>query len=258
MRCPECGSTRIATDARGETACQSCGLVLAEAPALATEPIAKLEKAVGFALTGRLGKAQKRAQQKSASERRFIDAAQQTRRAGGEIQCPPDVAEEAARILRRAQAAGVTQGRDLRALGAAALLASCRRLHLARSEAQVASAAGVDVGDLRRSYRMLTRALHLKVPAITAHEHMAQIASRVKAPPLVESEARRILAPVCGTKDAAGRNPRGWAAAALALAAKRRGVDLSVNRVARAARVSNSTVALRLRDLEEIAARSDR
>lgn len=253
MRCPECGSTRIATDARGETSCQACGLVL-DAPAPLATPLAKLEKAAGFPLTGRLAKAQKRATELGASERRFIDAAQQTRRAGGEMQCPADVADEAARLLKRAQREGITQGRDLRALGAAALLASCRRSHLARSAEQVAEAANVELRELRAAYRALTRALDLKVPKQTAHQHMAQIASRLKVTPEVESEARRILLPICGTKHAAGRNPRGWAAAALVLAAKRKGLPISVNQAAKAARVSNSTVSLRAQDLETLMA----
>lgn len=254
MRCPECGSTRVQTDARGETACQACGLVLAEPEHAPSDPIAKLEKSTGFQLTGRLAKAQKRATELSASERRWIDAAQQTRRAGSEIQCPADVAEEAAHLLKRAQKAGLTQGRDLRALGAAALLASCRRLHLARSEEQVAQALGVDLRDLRAAYRALTRGLDLSVPKLTAHAYMAQIASRLHVPPRVESDARAILAPICGTKNAAGRNPLGWAAAALVLAAKRSGFALNVNQAANAAGVSNSTVALRVVDLEALSA----
>lgn len=254
MRCPECGSARVTIDASGETVCQACGLVLAEPEHARPEPLAMLEKAAGFRLTGRLAKAQKRATELSASERRWIDAAQQTRRAGSEIQCPADVAEEAAHLLKRAQKEGLTKGRDLRALGAAALLASCRRLHLARSEEQVAEAIGVDVRDLRSAYRALTRGLQLSVPKLTAHAHLARIASKLALLPAVESEARRILAPVCGTKNAAGRNPLGWAAAALVLGARRKGRELSVNQAAKAAGVSNSTVALRLRDLEALSA----
>lgn len=203
-------------------------------------------------LPGRLRRAQERAEELPASERRWIDAAQQTRRAGGAIQCPADVAEEAARLLRRAQEARITQGRDLRAMGAASLLIACRRLHLARSEEQVAGATGVEVRELRNAYRALTRGLGVRVPKMTAHAHMAQVASRLGVDPLVESEARRILGPICGTKHAAGRDPRGWASAALVLAARRAGTDLSVNRAAKAARVSHSTVALRIADLERI------
>lgn len=253
MRCPECGSTRVATDARGETTCQACGLVLAEPERVLAEPLAKLERAAGVRLAGRLAKAQKRATEASASERRWIDAAQQTRRAGGEIQCPADVAEEAARLLKRAQKEGLTQGRNLRALAAGALLASCRRLHLARSEEQVAEAVGIDVRELRAGYRALTRGLGLAVPKLSAHAHLAQVSSKLRVPPEVEGEARQILLPVCGTKNAAGRNPLGWAAAALVLAAKRKGHALSVNQAAKAAGVSNSTVALRLADLESFA-----
>lgn len=253
MRCPECGSTRVRVDARGETACQACGLVLAEAEPTRPEPLAKLERATGMRLTGRLAQTQRRAERASASERRWIDAAQQTRRAGSEIHCPADVAEEAARLLKRAQKAGLTQGRDLRALGAAALLASCRRLHLARSEEQVAEAIGVAPRDLRVAYRALVRGLALTIPHVTAHAHLARVASALRVPPPVEAEARRILDPVCGTKNAAGRNPLGWAAAALVLAAARKGHALSVHRAANAAGVSGSTVALRVADLRAMA-----
>lgn len=242
----------MVADASGETSCQACGLVVEQPTPFVSDPPARIENAAAFRLPDRLAKAQKRASELGASKRRWIDAAQQTRRAGSEIQCPADVAEDAARLLERAQEEGLTQGRDLRALGAAALLASCRRLHLARTEEQVADAIGIDVRDLRVAYRALTRGLRLSIPRLTAHAHLARIASRLKLEPDVESEARRILAPVCGTKNAAGRNPLGWAAAALVMAAKRKGRTLSVNQAAKAAGVSNSTVALRLADLENL------
>lgn len=253
VRCPECGSSRVVLEAGGEAVCQACGLVVAEAERAApSEP--RNARATPGGLPARLAKAQRRATELGASERRWIDAAQQTRRAGGEMHCPGDVTEEAARLLKRAQKAGLTRGRDLRALGGAALLASCRRLHLARTEDQVAQALGIDARDLRVAYRALTRGLQLRVPKLSAHAHMARVASRLGVPPAVEAEARRILAPICGTRLAAGRNPLGWAAAALVLASQRAGHALPASRAAKAAGVSGSTVALRLAELRALAA----
>ncbi len=246
-RCPECGAVLHEDAARGEWVCPSCGLALDAPPSDRSEVVAP------SATPGQQPPGPRRTRHRldapSSSEARLIEARQEVRRLASVLGCPSDVAERGGMLIERARKAGLTQGRRLDALAGASLLIACRMLHLARTEEEVAAAAKAPWSEIQAAYKALVGGLHLPVPAMTAHEYLGQLASALEVPPQVEANARRILQTVCGTRAAAGKNPLGWAGAALILAAQEHGLKLSVNRVAKTAGVSGSTVAARVDDL---------
>ena len=180
---------------------------------------------------------------------RLRAAQDEARRLAAALGCPPDVGERAARMLAQARAARITQGRPLDAFAPAALAASCRILLLARTEQEVAAVAKVPASQIQSAYKALVRGLGLKVPAMTAKEFLGQVASKAGLDARVQADAYRLLQPVCGTALASGKNPLGWGSAALLLAARSRGLAPPVQDLARAAKVSSSTLLARARDL---------
>lgn len=256
-RCPECGSTQLEVDdKRREVVCRNCGLVLEdtemalEAPS--TPPSTDTQGSGGKRLPHRLQKAQKRAEELSSSERRWIAAKQEAHRIASVLGCPRDVADRAADLIKSARKAELTQGRSLDAVAAASLMAACRILHMPRTEADLREAARADWSDIQAAYKALVTGLELPIPPMTAHEYMAQLASQIDLQPGVEAQAREMLSRVCGTEKAAGKSPLGWAAAALVLASRETSAPLSMNQAAEAADVSPSTVKARVDELEAL------
>lgn len=256
-RCPECGSSRIAWDeTRRESICQACGLVIepegdemdpGQVPTETTAPTQQDDR-----LPSNLERAQRLADERSSSERRLIHVRQETRRLAAQLDCPRDIADRAGDLFEQARRAGITQGRSLDALAAASLMASCRMMHLVRTEEDIEAAARATWEEIKHAYRALVRELELPVPPMTAHEYMGQLATDLDVPGPLEATARDILQQVCGTVEAAGKDPLGWAAAALVRACQQAGEDLSMNRAAQAAGVSPTTVKARLADLDDL------
>lgn len=243
--CPECGAdTWLFDAARDEEVCQACGLVrFAHTSHGATPSDADRHG------PRRLRAVEKRTLQISGSQQRLQDAVRESARIAEALGCPPDIAARAGHVLGRARKAGLTQGRDLDAMAAAAVLASCRLLFLTRTSAEVAAASRIAEGAVQHAYKALVTGLRLPVPAMTAREYLGQLTSKLGLPASLIAPAQARLGDICGTARAAGKTPIGWAAAALVLAARDVGIAMSVNAAAKAAGVSGSTVAARIEDL---------
>jgi transcription initiation factor TFIIIB Brf1 subunit/transcription initiation factor TFIIB len=202
-------------------------------------------------LPPRLAAIQRRTQGITSSEHRWMRARDEARRLATALGCPPDIADRAGHLIRRARNAHLTQGRDLDAIAAAALLASCRMLQLVRKDEDIARHSKASHDDIQNAYKTLVTGLRLPIPSVTAHDYLAQLATGLGIPPPIENEARRILQQVCGTERAAGKNPRGWAAAGLVIAAETAGLDLTHQQIAKAAGISIGTLRARLKELRE-------
>lgn len=252
--CPACGNRRFVRDeARGEESCSRCGLVRDLPPVaqpVMPEPTSPVRNARDR-LPARLRKLDRQSGEPGNVHRLRV-AQDEARRLASALGCPADVGERAARMLAQARAAHLTQGRPLDAFAPAALAASCRILLLARTEDEVAAVAKVPAAQIQAAYKALVRGLGLKVPAMTAREFLGQVASQAGLDARVQADAYRLLQPVCGTALAAGKNPLGWGSAALLLAARARGTAPSVKDLARAAKVSPSTLLARAKDLAQV------
>ncbi|MFA5943100.1 MAG: transcription initiation factor IIB family protein [Candidatus Thermoplasmatota archaeon] len=251
--CPGCGNKRFVVDeARGEESCSRCGLVrdlppIAQPSHLQSTPPGRNAKE---RLPIRLQRWD-RQRGEPGNVHRLRLAQDEARRMAAALGCPLDVGERAATLLARARKARLTQGRSLDAFAPAALMASCRLLLLARTEKEITAASRVSWAEVQAAYKALVRGLALEVPALTAKEYLGQVASAVGLDGRVQAEAYRILQPICGTTQSAGKSPLGWSAAALLLAARAKGKAPSVGRMAEAAGVSPSTLLARANELQD-------
>lgn len=232
-----------------------CGLVRELPPvAVATR---RPDSSPGQPGRGRLPKrlaTQQHRRGEAGNAHRLRLAQEEARRLAGTLGCPADVGERAAQLLRRARQARLTQGRDFDALAPAALLVSCRALMLARTEQEMENVSKVPWRRIQAASRTLVRGLGLRLPTLTAKQYIGQVASAAGLADAVQADAYRFLQPVCGTAAAAGKSPLGWSAAALLLAARKRGLDVPVRRLAGAAGVSPSTLLARVEDLRRFPA----
>lgn len=237
-------------DVHDEWICQICGLATDALTVRGAAPSEPVRTARGPKTLGRLEKVDKQTQRISGSESRMLDAEREVVRVADAVGCPVDIARQAAGILRQARKKGLTQGRSLDALAAASLQIACKMLYLTRPPQDMAEASRADAEEIQNAYKALVQGLNLPIPTMSANEYLAQVASKVQLEPRVVGIAQQKLSCICGTAKAAGKNPMGWAAAGLYLAAQEAGSPISVNKLAKALGISGSTVAARIEELE--------
>jgi transcription initiation factor TFIIB len=290
--CPECGGRLVHDAERGETACESCGLVVDDvaidrgpewrafdaaerderartgAPTttllhdggLSTQIDWRNRDGYGNALSAdqrarmsRLRTWDERFRTKDHGERNLKQALGEVDRMGSALGLPESVRETAAAIYRRALAAGLLPGRSIEGVATAAVYAATRQASLPRTIDDVAAVSRVDADEFVRAYRYLNRELGLPVPPPDPRDYLARYASALAADDAVAVEARRLLDAGIETGVTVGKSPAGLAAAALYAAGLLVGADLPQTAVAEAAGVSTVTIRDRYTELLDAA-----
>lgn len=167
---------------------------------------------------------------------------------------PSHVKEEAAIIYRQAAQKGLTRGRSIDSVVAAALYAACRRKQIACSIQKIAEALNLREGfdpkrEIARCYRLLVRDLELKIPVISPENFVSQITSELGLPDSVAAEAVRIVRLAREAGITAGKDPNGVAAAAVYIAAIKQGFKKTQKDVANKAGVTEVTVRNRYKEI---------
>ena len=170
------------------------------------------------------------------------------------LDVPQHVKEEAARIYREAAQKGLTRGRSIESVVAAALYAACRRLQIACSIQRIAETLGFREGtdprrEIARCYRLLVRDLGLSIPVINPENFVSQITSELGLPDSVAAEAVKIVRLAKEAGITAGKDPSGVAAAAVYIAAIKQGFRKTQKDVASKAGVTEVTVRNRYKEI---------
>ena len=172
---------------------------------------------------------------------------------------PDSVTDEAARICTRGLERGLVKRRSLAQITASSLYAACREKGFPMTLDDVAAASGVRRDDIAKCYRLLVNGFNLRVPVADPAECLARVASRAKADPKVEADAREILSRAQKAGITAGVYPSALAASALYLASLLDGQWMTQDGAAEAAGVREATIrrqSKRLRKIVEVQSRS--
>ncbi len=289
--CPECGGRLEANEARGETTCASCGLVVeddaidygpewrafnpqeskdkARTGAPMTESLHDrgLSTVIGYGgrdaggqriSSGtrhriyRMRRLHRQASFRSGSERNLAQAITEIKRLAAALDVSDDVADQAIRIYRRASDADLIRGRSIDGMSAAALYTSCRLNGIPRDLDLVARSSHVDRRTLHRTYRTLTHELDIKVPLFRAIDHVPRFASGLELSAQLESRAMGLVRIAEDEGLTSGRAPTSIAAASVLAVAKEADVDITQKQVAETTSVSEVTLRHRLRELEPL------
>jgi len=160
-------------------------------------------------------------------------------------------AERAAYVYRKAVRRGLQRGRTARSLAAASVYASCREAGIPRTLNSVADAANLARKNLARDYRVLVRALELKMPIVGPEQYVPKIAATLKIDERTSRRAYSILAAARRNGLVAGKDPRGLAASALYLASGPGTRGRSQADFAKASGVTEVTLRSRARQLRK-------
>jgi transcription initiation factor TFIIB len=289
--CPRCGQGKLVTDNEsGEMYCSECGIVLSEkiqelgpewrsftqdehgdraragAPTsltmhdmgLATviNPINK--DASGRPLTTsmkstieRLRTWDSRSQVHEPIDRNFRQAFSELNRLKDKLAISDAVIEKAAYIYRKALEKGLVRGRPISLMMASALYAACRDTATPRNLKDVEEAANIKRKDIARCYRLLVKELDLKMPVMDSILCVARIASRIDIAEKTKRHAVSVLKKAQKYEVSAGKDPMGFAAAALYLACVKNGEDRTQRDIAEAANVTEVTIRNRYKGLKE-------
>jgi transcription initiation factor TFIIB len=286
-KCPRCGQKTIVEDPNtGELHCSNCGFVIRErgvdsgpewrafdeegkqreragAPVSVTYYDMGLSTTIGKenrdyagsslsitnkAVVDRLRKWDTRAQI-SAIERNLRQAIPELQGLADRLSAPQTIRERAAYIYRKALERGLTRGRSMTSMVAAALYAAYRESGVARTLKDIADAANVTKKEIAREYRMLVTELDLKMPIADATRSVIRIASTVGASERTTRRALQILTLAEKKGISAGKSPAGLAASALYIASVLEGEGKTQKEIANAAGITEVTIRNRYQGL---------
>jgi len=287
--CPECGSTDLFIDGEnGEVVCRRCGLVIdgtlldggpewrsytreeeesrvrVGAPTTLTMHNKGLSTVIGHdGLDGQRRKltvdAKNRFQRlrmrqtgsyvRGSAERNLMQAMNDLARFSDAISAPPPVREQAAAVYRKTLERGLVSGRSIRIMAAASLYIAIRMAGLPRSLSEASKICRVKRKELARCYRLIVRELGINIPRLSALSFLAGIAGEADVPSGALEAATKILREADVKRASLGKDPRGLAAAALYIASKMHGWNVTQKELARAANITEVTVRNRYRQL---------
>ncbi|WP_135824890.1 transcription initiation factor IIB [Halorussus ruber] len=281
--CPECDG-RLSIDG-DETICGDCGLVVSEdridrgpewrsfaddngqkertgAPLTRSRHDRGLTTEIGrdtnLRMTGRkrrqvarMRKHHERARIGSKTERNQVYAFTEIRRLVSSLDLSKNVRDRSCVLFESAQSEDLLQGRSLEGFAAAAVYATCRTASVSRTLDEVLDVARATRSELKTAYDALNRELGLPTGPIDPAEYLPRFASRLDLPTEIEREAAELVEKGHDENLISGRNPGGFAAACLYLAARGTRHRMTQAEAAEVADVTSVTLRSAYQDLRD-------
>ena len=290
--CPECGGRLHTDEARGETVCAECGLVVEEdeidpgpewrafdsrekdeksrvgAPTthmmhdkgLSTNIGWQDKDAYGNSLSSRqrekmqrLRTWNERFRTRDSKERNLKQALGEIDRMASALGLPENVRETASVIYRRALDEDLLPGRSIEGVATSALYAAARQAGTPRSLDEIAAVSRVQKMELTRTYRYVVRELNLEIRPADPESYVPRFTSDLDLSDEVERRARDLIEGARDSGILSGKSPVGIAAAAVYAAALLTNRKVTQSEVGEVASVSEVTIRNRYKELLEAA-----
>ncbi|QSG12320.1 Transcription initiation factor TFIIB, Brf1 subunit/Transcription initiation factor TFIIB [Halapricum desulfuricans] len=290
LTCPECGGNLVADDARGETVCDGCGLVVdadeidrgpewrafdskekdeksrVGAPTtnmmhdkgLSTNIDWRDKDAYGNSLSSnqrekmqRLRKWNERFRTRDSKERNLKQALGEIDRMASALGLPENVRETASVIYRRALDEDLLPGRSIEGVSTSAVYAAARQAGVPRSLDEITDVSRVGKDEIARTYRYVVRELGLEVKPADPESYVPRFASDLDLSEEAEHRARELLTNAKEQGVHSGKSPVGLAAAAVYAASLLTNEKTTQAAVSEVADISEVTIRNRYHELLE-------
>ncbi|MFW9934351.1 MAG: transcription initiation factor IIB family protein [Candidatus Thorarchaeota archaeon] len=285
-RCQECGSLDIVHDPqRGELICTGCGMVLSEAlidhragvraftpeekaqrstnglPLSQMLPDFGLSTKVSTRLNGngisatrasRLERIMRWNSRSTWRRRNFTIAFTEIRRMAEKLSVPGHIRETAAIYYRKAYKHDLLRGHSIKAMVAACVFAAAKTCGFPLTLDSVLKTSGEEDRVIKRCYVLLVKTLALKPKQQSLATIVPRFANALGLSAPVEQRAIEILGITSQKLRLSGKDPKGYVAAAIYLAAKQLGETRSQQAVATTLGITEVTLRSRQREIAKV------
>jgi transcription initiation factor TFIIB len=163
---------------------------------------------------------------------------------------PDAIIEKTAYIYRKSQERGLTRGRSVSALLAAAIYIVCRPMGVPRTLDDIAIISNIKHKSIAKCYRQIIIELDLKLPMIDTTKCIARVANKVNVSERTKHQAINLMNDVVNSGLSAGKDPMGLAATVVYASCVRTGEKKSQIDIANAADITEVTIRNRFKDLK--------
>ena len=168
------------------------------------------------------------------------------------LSLPESVVEFAAYIFRKASERRLIQGRTIKGMVGACVYLACRNGDIARSMADIARVLNIGKKNLSNCYRLLLIQFEIKVPPPNPLTAVSRIANLVGYTEKTKRMAILILEKEKSLGEFAGKEPNGFAAAALYVVGTYNGEKISQQSLAKASGTTGVTIRNRIKGLTDL------
>ncbi len=285
LTCPGCESTRIRETREAELVCQECGLVLEEdrvkesasrraftaeerqkkertgSPITYTDPSRGMKTRIGSSQELRQVSPGKRGQYyrlkkwnrrlDESRQRRMKHALQELGKLVNTLNLPGSVLEESSRLYEKALEKDVVQGRNIENIVAALVYIVARNHGVPRTMSEISDEADISERELGKNYRYVARELDLRIVPVNPEDFVSRYAEELGLSGEIQGNARELISEAREKEIVAGKSPDSIVAAALYVAAKLDGRDITQKEVADSVDVTEVTVRKGYQDIVE-------
>ncbi|MGI0017983.1 MAG: transcription initiation factor IIB [Nitrosotalea sp.] len=164
---------------------------------------------------------------------------------------PDSIAENSAHMYRKAIRAKLTVGRKSKNIICACIYASCKQYGIPRSIFEISTASNISKKEIARTYRSLVERLDLSINPFSSREFLASIANEAKISEKSRRDALEIIYSIEKAGLSQGKNPKALASASLYLACVLNAERKTQAAIAKASRITSTTIRARYYDLKE-------
>lgn len=201
----------------------------------------------------RIRKWNRRMRISNARERNLAIALSEMDRLSSRLGVPRSVRQDAAVIYRTAAKNDLVRGRSIEAVVAASVYIACRRSYIPRALDEIANASNVSKKCIGKTYRFLSRELHIKLNPTSPRDYISRFASKLGLSGRVQAKSIEIINESEQNGFISGKGPTGVAAAALYIASLLLGERKTQREIAEIAGVTEVTIRNSYKELEKYA-----
>jgi transcription initiation factor TFIIB len=247
--CPACSSTELEHLIEGQMVCRGCGLVIN--PEIKAEQHSKNEarkNEQNRPSADDLSGWQKLLKVSGSTERNAALILYYITKLAEELQLQQTVIEEAINIYRSLLKCSF-KGKRLKAISAALVYASCKKLGIPLGLKVIAKAIGEDPKKVFRSYSFVIENHSFQSIQIGISEILDEICEMTEVDGRTLELAKRIVNALKDSDSIQGKNPYGYIAAALYIASKLAGKKRTEREISEITRVTEATIRKRYKEI---------
>jgi transcription initiation factor TFIIB len=274
QRCPECRSANIVERKDEQFAvCQNCGFVLsAETARLISKERIKTNQHNLIHRNRSPAKAASEIENKEPNrenmvqvfeqwkqvriwdsiEKNLVTALQYITRTAIDLSLPNTALEKATLTYKRIIEKGLLKGRSMKAVCATAIYIGCKESKTAITIRDIANSTKANPRKISHSYRSIIKQLDMSVQTTSVGNYASEIATRLQLSTRNKEVAEKILEALDSSNRFAGKAPTGIACAVIYISSLLTGEKRTQREIAEAAKITETTIRSRCRELERI------